>query len=326
MISFIIIGYNEEKFLDMCFQSIYNAILCAQINKYEIIYVDSNSSDKSIAIACVYKEVKIFKIIGKCNAAIARNIGAKEAQGDIFFFIDGDMEINKDFIPSVIDENGNLIHDLISGQIIDKFHDSNFSRVWESPRFSIKLLYNPGNYQVLSSGVFIIKKDLWVSMNGMRTKFKSGEELDLGLRLARKGYFLFMNEKVITLHNTVPYYDRKRMWKMFTSGRLFYSRAMILRKHFFNTHTYPYFFYGDKTFIVLIASVFLSIVVPHWMIIFISVYFLSLIFRSLKQKKFLYSLNFFCYFLFSDITNLLFFFFFYPVDKKLEYICINNPA
>ena len=94
MISFIIIGYNEEKFLDKCFQSIYNAILCAQINKYEIIYVDSNSSDKSIAIAEVYKEVKIFKIIGKHNAAIGRNIGAKEARGDILFFIDGDLEIN----------------------------------------------------------------------------------------------------------------------------------------------------------------------------------------------------------------------------------------
>ena len=83
MISFIIIGKNEGWRLQKCLQSISYVVEQDAIANYEIIYVDSQSTDNSIELAKQYG-AKAFLITGECNAAIARNIGAKEAIGDIF--------------------------------------------------------------------------------------------------------------------------------------------------------------------------------------------------------------------------------------------------
>ena len=79
MISFIVIGKNEAKYLARCIQSIRKTIEYNKLKKYEIIYVDSNSTDDSIKRVLKFKYVKIFKITSKPNAAIARNIGARES-------------------------------------------------------------------------------------------------------------------------------------------------------------------------------------------------------------------------------------------------------
>ena len=56
-----------------------------------MIYVDSDSRDDSIDIVNSFKNVEVYKISGKINAALARNIGAQKSRGNILVFIDGDM-------------------------------------------------------------------------------------------------------------------------------------------------------------------------------------------------------------------------------------------
>lgn len=101
MISFIVIGKNEAKTLNQCFKSIFKTVEYNNLNEYEINYVGSDSTDTSIEIAMQFKGIRIFKITGVCNAAIGRNIGAKESKGDVLYFIDGDMEIMPNFLPLV---------------------------------------------------------------------------------------------------------------------------------------------------------------------------------------------------------------------------------
>ena len=85
MISFIVIGRNEGWRLEKCFKGIYNFVDEEKITDYEVIYVDSRSTDDSIELSKQYGNTKTILITGECNAAIARNIGAKEASGDFFF-------------------------------------------------------------------------------------------------------------------------------------------------------------------------------------------------------------------------------------------------
>lgn len=77
------------------------------------------------------------------------------------------MEINKEFLPNIIDRNGNISYDFVSGQIIDIIDGKHLKR------FSNQFL----------GGIFLIRRKVWESVNGMRTKFKTGEEIDLELRL-----------------------------------------------------------------------------------------------------------------------------------------------
>ena len=115
MISFIIIGKNEGWKITKCIESIFNTIALNNISNHEIIYVDSESIDDSIERVQFFDSVKIFQIRGDVNAAIARNIGAKEAKGDVLFFIDGDMEIIPGFLESVYINGKILSRDFISG-------------------------------------------------------------------------------------------------------------------------------------------------------------------------------------------------------------------
>ena len=123
MISFIVIGKNEEKNIEKCINSITNTTIINKIIDYEIIYIDSNSTDNSVQKVSKIKSVDIYQLTGDCNAAIGRNVGASISIGEYLFFIDGDMEINPTFINNVFDENLNLKYNFVSGQFENYYHD-----------------------------------------------------------------------------------------------------------------------------------------------------------------------------------------------------------
>ena len=97
--AFIVIGRNEGIKIKKCLESIFTTIEKNSLESTEVIYVDSDSKDESIHLALSFNDVKVIKISGEINAAVARNEGAKQANADVLFFIDGDMEINPDFLP-----------------------------------------------------------------------------------------------------------------------------------------------------------------------------------------------------------------------------------
>ena len=125
MISFIIIGRNEGWKLTKCFESIFQTIEHNNLTHYEVIYIDSDSTDDSIERAKKFNQIKIFQLTADYNAAIARNVGAKEAKGDVLFFIDGDMEIIREFLPKVYSVKNGLMEDFVWGNWINYFYDQN---------------------------------------------------------------------------------------------------------------------------------------------------------------------------------------------------------
>ena len=126
MICFIIIGKNEGQKLVSCINSIKKTTDENKIGDYEIIYVDSKSTDNSIdLVRGLDEKMKIFRITGKTSPAIGRNIGAAESDADIYCFIDGDMELVPDFFMHVIDDNGKLRYPFVSGQFENIYYDEN---------------------------------------------------------------------------------------------------------------------------------------------------------------------------------------------------------
>lgn len=311
MISFIVIGRNEGEKLRLCFNSIYDTISFNSVQDFEILYIDSKSIDNSIQIAKEYEEISIYSITDTCNAAIARNIGGNEAKGDVLFFIDGDMEINKHFFSHVFSKNMECKYPLVTGQIIDVVEDYE-----NTARVNDKLQY-------LTCGVFIIRKKLWKSVNGMRTKFLNGEDVDLGLRLIKKGFPLVCKPEIITKHFTVPYLHKSRIWKMMWNKSTFYSRCVLYRDLIWNKNMYSYMFHVDKTFILLVLSLVLVLIFPAKIFLFSSIYFIAILLRSFKQKKHMSVFEYAVFFTISDVLNLFYFFTFFPKMKNTEYIAVN---
>lgn len=320
MISVIIIGKNEEKNIKSCIKSVENAFSFYNKIKFEIIFVDSNSTDNSISVVNDNFNHKIIKLISKSNAAIARNIGVQEASGDILLFVDGDMELTKDCLSYIFDDNLNLKHKYITGQLYDIIYNMNGVKIDE--KLHDKHYRNYDEFTSESGGLFFIKKDLWNEIGGMNNKFKRSQDMDFSLRLAKKGIKQLRINKIIAKHHTVPLDAKQRMWKMLFNGSYCYSSALLYRAHIFNPHIYKRILRIDSTLILLFLFILLSVISGIYL--FVSFYFLSVIARVWFQK--IRKPKEFClkviYLYIRDFLTLFAFLFFFPKripNNKIQY-------
>lgn len=272
MISFIIIGKNEGERLRKCLDSIIIVAQQDKLKSWEIIYVDSKSTDSSIAIAKGFPRVNVYLITGVCNAAIARNIGAKEANGEILYFIDGDMEILPGFLPKVTKDEVTLEYEFISGRFMDIVYDSNWNYLYSSSRMKNTQCV----YESVVGGLFVISKQLWKQIGGMDTRQKRSQDYDLGLRLTSHGTPLLRYPDVIARHHMVEYSARSEYVKYVK------YTALLLRKHITNKHYLPVFVGQHYTSLVLIISLILAFAVKWWMI---GLYILSLCYKIISATR-----------------------------------------
>lgn len=314
MISFIIIGRNEGWKLTKCFESIFDTIRHNKLKEFEIIYVDSQSTDDSIERAITFNTIKIFQITGTFNAAIARNVGAKESKGEVLFFIDGDMEINSEFLPLVYKENDMLLYDFVSGQFENNYYDINGNFLYKENYLSLQR----DNYQAFTGGLFLINKNTWESVNSMRTKYKRSQDLDLGLRLSIIGVKLLRKKELMAKHHTISYNDSNRMWKLFFMGSEFY-RVVLLRDHYKNSAMLRNYLRTNYTSIllllILLTSLFFNSFFP--MLVYFGIIFIRAYLNM--KKNILYIPNRWIYFLFRDISIWFALLFFWPHTHDIEY-------
>lgn len=314
MISFIIIGMNEARTIKNTIDSIYTYVHFNKIGDYEIIYVDSKSTDNSINIVRNFNEVKIFEITGEINAAIGRNIGAKEAKGDVLIFLDADMDIEKTF-HDIIFKNGKLIYPFVSGQLKNIFYNSKWEVVDENV---LHPNLTEDSYEATTGGYFIIEKKLWNSVHGMKTKYRRSQDLDLGLRLAKKGTLLLRKKELFVKHHTIHYQNKARMWKMLFNGSFLYGTSVLYRDHIFNKHIYKIMMRKDYTFIILLATLLLSLFFPPIILFYFLILGIRVVFQT-KVKQNAPFITTYTFIMLKDIMVLFGAIAFFPQNKELEY-------
>jgi glycosyltransferase involved in cell wall biosynthesis len=91
MLSFIVPAYNEELELPSTLSAI-RAAADANSERYEIIVANDGSADTTATVA-VTGGARVVTI-NRRQIAAARNAGAREARGDILFFVDADTRIS----------------------------------------------------------------------------------------------------------------------------------------------------------------------------------------------------------------------------------------
>lgn len=88
---------NEEKYIAAAINS---AITAMAPFRGEIILADSGSADATIAIAEQYDAVRIFKLANPLerSCGVGAQLAFQHAQGDYFCILDGDMELDSNFL------------------------------------------------------------------------------------------------------------------------------------------------------------------------------------------------------------------------------------
>jgi len=258
----------------------------------------------------MFPGIRIFQVTGECNAAIGRNVGAKESSGETLFFIDGDMEIQPDFLPIVFNNTNGLLYDFVSGQFVD--YNYSFDNVYLNKTEYYQS--DADKIEFTTGGLFFIKRDLWQNVQGMKNKLRRSEDIDFALRLAKNGVYLTRKKEQLAIHHTVPYYNTKRMWSMLFDGSEFY-RSVLLRENLFNKYQWKLFLRENYTCIILLAAILYYLLVGS--ALFAVIYIIAITTRVMQKKvMYLQKLNLFIYFLIRDLITWPALFFFFPSNKN----------
>lgn len=128
MISVIIAYYNEKESLTSCLET----LILQTYPNFEIVLVDDGSSDNSkfkVQSAKLQFKIHNLTLLSQQHQgpAVARNLGAKHAKGDILVFVDADMTFDPKFLVTLTRpiEKG-----LCKGTFTKEEYVSNWGNVW----------------------------------------------------------------------------------------------------------------------------------------------------------------------------------------------------
>lgn len=223
-VSFIVITYNEEFGVKKCLTSISEL----RMENCEVICVDSGSTDSTIEVIHKYKEkmniLSLFQIKGYANAAIGRNIGIKKSTKNLIYFIDGDVEIKRDFLLAAIDILRKKQADAVTGKLAEYQYNPNYKSILAKidDRYYIK----KQKHIYSSGGIFITKRFVVNEVGCFNENFVINEDLDFTLRLSAKFKMLAINE-LMGIHHTIPYHDWGRLKNDMISSQRHFGRLVV---------------------------------------------------------------------------------------------------
>ena len=316
MISFIVIGKNEGWKLKLCFDSILNVVRQDEINDYEVVYVDSRSLDNSIELAKTYPNTRAFLITGECNAGVGRNIGAREALGDILFFVDGDMELQPNFLKNVLcDSEKKLVYPFISGLHWEMIYDTTWKFLYSQMEN-----HPPCNeiWMITTGGLFMVERKYWEELGGIDTRLRANEDYDFGLRMSERSIKLCRKCQVLVKHHTTPYNLRSTYvpWAKYS--------AVVFRKHFTNMEYWKRLLipaqYTAFTLLGCLASMIIgTIFYPSCWWLLLLVGYLLILLRKAKRQTEVACAKMMWLVLKRDIVFLTAILFFWPHPIELKY-------
>lgn len=99
-VSIIVPTFNEEKHIGTAMKTIASqSVIKAYPDMFEIILIDSGSTDNTVAIATEYADVTLEAPRGKLTA---RNMATEIAKGDIIVSVDGDTHYNDNWLNTLL--------------------------------------------------------------------------------------------------------------------------------------------------------------------------------------------------------------------------------
>lgn len=230
-LSIIIPSYNSIRTIDRCLSSVFKS----KFKNYEVIVVSDNSNDGSNNIIKKYS-CRLINLKKNVGAAAARNVGAKNAKGEILVFLDADVIISENALDIIKknfkDKKVNLIQGIYS-------HKPNYKKYTTQYIQSHTCYYLFGENKKFTESLctcFVsIRRKLFLKTKGFDENFYSSnsEDEDLGYRLIEKGYIIPIDRRLNAIHDIdINLFDFiKRSLKMhFGEMKLYLRKKKITKK------------------------------------------------------------------------------------------------
>lgn len=224
-------------------------------DKLEVIVVDDGSTDDTAQVVEAFDVHLIRQPISR-GPAFCRNIGVKEANGEIIAFIDSDCTSNpawlKQLIPYFafdgIGAIGGFVKNYYSKSQLDKYES-----VCSSLNMGNRILFDldsRSSFYVPTCNL-LVRKDIFDTVNGFKDGMHLGEDVDFCWRMRNLGHFL-----IYVPTGTVAHKHRNELPKMlkrkFEYGT---SESDLYGSHNEKEKVFPAPIYATLSFIVLLLTV-----------------------------------------------------------------------
>ncbi len=255
-VSIVIPAYNAEKYIGLVLEAIFTQEYPKE--KIEIILVDDNSSDNTVATAEEYRakfmNFSLIKKEGLRGAAKSTNIGIEKAQGEIVCSIDSDAIISPHWIRTIVEKFETVGIAAVAGYI----ETGNTYNLWAKlmgteleDRYDQILIENVDHVSTCNTAY---RRESVMKVGMFDEQLYYGYDVDISYKLKKEGFFILLLKNV----------GCKHYWKETFTGYLkqqfnvAYGRLYLINK-------YPQKSTGDK-----VAGMFLFVQVP--MLFFIGLF------------------------------------------------------
>lgn len=193
LIAVVVIGRNEGERLRACMGSVLTMNYPREL--LDIVYVDSASTDGSVALA-ESLGVRTIVLDGPTTAARARNAGWTRTSAPFVLFLDGDTLLDPEFLQRAIAE----------------FQDPTIAGVWGERRemHTADSIYNalfdldwnaqPG-FSPYFGGDALVRRDALEEVGGYNENLIAGEEPEMCRRMREAGYYILHIPDSMTRHD-----------------------------------------------------------------------------------------------------------------------------
>lgn len=197
LVSVVVPNYNYARALRLCL-----AALRAQTYPHvEIIVVDDRSTDDSVAVAESFG-VKVLHTPANGGPAVARNLGASHANGEILFFVDSDVAVKPDAITNavaILQSNARLGAVCGNYDPVPLIRDSLLEE-YRCLQQSYWLIADEGRITTLYTALLAMPTEVFRQIGPFNPRLRETENADYGFRLAQR-YEILLTPAVRGVHD-----------------------------------------------------------------------------------------------------------------------------
>lgn len=198
-ISVIIPAHNEEAYLERTLTA-----LRRQKYKCEIIVVANGCTDRTADAA--RDRCDRLVVLSQKNLGVARNLGARMAQGELLLFLDADTLLDRHALRTVAE------------RFSKRYAAGTLKGKPDSDRFAYRVIYSMKNFTHWSSlhhgsaGVILCWREQFMAIGGFNERLEVRENSELIRRLERFGRYRYLGETGAT--TSMRRYDQRGVWPM----------------------------------------------------------------------------------------------------------------
>jgi glycosyltransferase involved in cell wall biosynthesis len=181
-LSVVIIAENEEEWIRECIESVFAA--CRGVSAYEVILVDSASTDRTVERAAEYP-ITILRIPEEhaISCGAGRYVGDRVASGEYVCHVDGDMTLTETWLPRAME----YLYDHADAAAVEGCLDS-------STQTDVREVNKVG-------GVMLYDAHALAEVGGFDPYLLGYEDVDVGFQLKTAGYRLVRLPEVSAEHH-----------------------------------------------------------------------------------------------------------------------------